>query len=161
MNLPPLNNKKTQKGSVKLPDIEILGEDEEGFKDDFVDNVKLDRKEQLQYRRLFGIFNEEIQDKTLLLKHYEKEFKEKGLYNLEELNRAIDEGKVDLRKYDAFTMSKLIEKMAEGHIKSLDSYNIETIEDFYMHVTSGKLDVSKYDEDELDEFIIKLTNKKD
>lgn len=160
MNLPPLNNKKTKKDSVKLPDVEILDEDEGEFKDNFVDNVELDRKEQLQYRRLFGIFNREIQDKTLLLKHYEKEFKEKGLYNLEELNRAIDEGKVDLRKYDAFTMSKLIEKMAEGHIKSLDSYNIETIEDFYMYVTSGKLDVSQYDEDELDEFIIKLTNKK-
>lgn len=161
MNLPPLRNKKTQKDSVKLPNIENLDEDEERFKDNFVDNVELDRRKQLQYRRLFGIFNEEIQDKALLLKRYEKEFKEKGLYNLEELNRAIDEGKIDLRKYDAFTMSKLIEKMAEGHIKSLDSYNIETIEDFYMHVTSGKLDVSKYDEKELDEFIIKLTSKKD
>ena len=160
MNLPPLNNKKTQKDSVKLPDIEMLDKDEEGLKDNLVDNVELDMREQLQYRRLFGIFNEEIQDKELLLKHYEKEFKEKGLYNLEELNRAIDEEKVDLRKYDAFTISKLIERMAEGHIKSLDSYNMETIEDFYQYVTSGKLDVSKYDEDELDEFIIKLTNEK-
>lgn len=161
MNLPRLSNKKTEKDSVKLPDIENLDKDEEGFKDNFVNNVELDKREQLRYRRLFEIFNEKIQDKTLLLKHYEKEFKEKGLYNLEELNRAIDEGKVDLRKYDPFTMSKLIERMAESHIKSLDSYNIETIEDFYMYVTSGKLDVSQYDEDELDEFIIKLTNKKD
>lgn len=160
MKLPPLNNDKDSNNrSVKLPNIEALNEEESKFKES-IKSTGEDKKREMQYRKLLRIFDEDVKDETVLLNYYERELKAMGLYDLDKLNEAIDEGKIDLRRYDTFTLNKLIKRMVESDVKSLDSYDIKTVDDFYRYITSGELDVSQYDEEELDRFINKLINKR-
>lgn len=185
MKLPPLDDNKANKkeeaaNSLKLPEIDLLyiDEDREKFKKHFKeiisdDEDKANEKEKSNkehqdkqkalegtYRNMIEMFNEK-ENSEELLETYEKEIKKMGLYDLEKLEEAIENGKLDTSKYDIFALSKLLQKLEKTQpVKSLESYNMKSIEEFYMHVTSGKLDVSKYDEEELDDFIDKLAKRK-
>lgn len=173
MKLPPLNDKsvkdeKEAEYSLKPPDIDLLHVDEnkEKFKEYFKELIENEGMEELSeegqdehdkleksYKSLIGLFDEK-EDSDDLLKKYEIEIKKMDLYNLEDIGEAIETGKLDISKYDTFTMSRLLMKLEKIEPpKSLDNFNIKTIEDFYTHVTSGKIDVSKYEEEELDKFI--------
>lgn len=178
MRLPPLDDteirkKEEAKYSVKLPEIDLLNidEDKEKFKEhfkEFIDkNKEIPNDEDYQnkyramekiYKNLMGINEKENNEN--LLEIYEEEIKKLGLYDLETLNKAIDTGEFDISKYDIFTMSKLLKKLEKTKPpKSLKSYPIKTIEDFYIHITSGKIDISKYEESEIDEFVDSLVKQ--
>lgn len=179
MRLPPLDDDKAKKRNyLKLPEVDLLhiDEDREKFKEHFkelidekesINEKELNKEHQDKYKELegtykslMGIFHEKENNENLL-ETYEKEIKEMGLYDLEALEKAIEDKRLDTGKYDIFTLTKLIKKLEKIQpVKSLESYNMKSIEDFYNYVTLGKINVSKYDEEELDDFINKLIKRK-
>lgn len=176
MKLPPLNDdkKKSKKekaeNSLKLPDIDRIhiNENRERFKEHFKeivnrgDKSKIDDKDnnasiKKTYEDMMGLFSKEEVSSDDLLVVYEKEIKEKNLYSLDSLEKAIDSGDFDLRDYDIFTINKILIRLEKAKPPvSLESYNIKTIEDFYEEVASGKIEIDKYPEKEIDDFIDKL-----
>lgn len=171
MRLPPLDvNQKREEAesSLKLPEIDLLHVDEERekFKEHFKefimkDEVVLnkDNKDKYEdvrgtYRNIIGMFQSKEDN---LLKIYEIELSKIGIHNTEDLEKAIENGSIDMNKYDTFTVNKLLQKLERTQPpENLESYNIKTIEEFYVKVTSGEIDVSKYEENELDKFIDSL-----
>lgn len=150
----------------RLPPIETIDIDEqkEKFKTHFNINVKdVGDKEDydgigVSYERLMNIFNKNYIEKGDMLNTFREEIKSFNICSLEDLEYVVENGLLDLNKYDTYTMTKIIEEL-KRKTKGLNEYGILTMDDFYCQVASGKLDVSKYTESELDSFLDILMKK--
>lgn len=145
----------------RLPPIETVNETwkKERFKKHF--GIEVENEESIKsYEDLISIFNKKERDPSVLLQLYEDEMENMGLNNLEDILDAIETNKLDLTRYDTYTMNLLLNKMKRFQKnKPLETYGILTMEDFYFHVTSGKLNISDYTEEEIDLLLKEILEK--
>lgn len=145
----------------RLPPIETVSDTwkKEKFKNHF--GINVENEESIKsYEDLISIFNKKERDPSVLLQLYEDEMENMGLNNLEDILSAIENGKLDLTRYDTYTMNLLLNKMKRlQKNKPLENYGILTMEDFYSHVISGKLNISDYAEEEIDLLLKEILKK--
>lgn len=166
MKLPKLEDNERWKSieKLKLPSVDILEIDEqkEKFKKHFeIECEKVELKENVpvveSYKNLVDLFRKKNVDKDELFEVYQSEMKSLGLSCLEDFEVAIENGNLDLSRYDIYTLTQVFNHLENNKkVKNLEDYGMITIGDFYTLVTSGKLDVSKYEEKEIDLLLEKL-----
>lgn len=162
--LPPLdgdsNKKKTKE--VKLPEVESLDPDfrkkkilehfeEMQYPEILISNEEVERK----YKAILSIAKEKTSDETQ--KTYEEDLKKKGLFEINKLENAIENGEIKMDNYNLLIFSKVTQKLEMiKEVPPLSSFDFVNRDEFYDAIANGTLDLEKYDDDEVDELFKKL-----